>query len=359
MPSVERSPYVDQSITQPLCHCLIFGCLITLEIMYLLIVFLPLLGSSVAGFFGRFLGSEGTAIMITGRDLVLLGIFLLGLIFLFSRFRLPLTKKYGFPLVFVIHACLVFLISLLFSFFRGYTLSLFSSLVIFGMVSGGGPALPLPAPSGPTSSSTGSEDSLSTSTNIVVSGDSRLSHSPAQNPEPGENLLSHFGALDQNPARDGGEIELYARIRLLESRLIDRLPPQLNLGEYETLVREHLKTARNFHDYQSALANELFDIYVLESKANLQDQLFNLLLQEPDQNLTTIFRKSPFHEKDIRREALEFLEEKLEGISFRSPFAQYNEAFLKATLEHWLQHLQENGHDSILYTGFVAHFCGI
>ena len=50
---------------RPLCHCLIFGCLITLEIMYLLIVFLPLLGSSVAGFFGRFLGAEGTAIMTT------------------------------------------------------------------------------------------------------------------------------------------------------------------------------------------------------------------------------------------------------------------------------------------------------
>ena len=50
---------------RPLGHCLIFGCLITLEIMYLLIVFLPLLGSSVAGFFGRFLGSEGTAIITT------------------------------------------------------------------------------------------------------------------------------------------------------------------------------------------------------------------------------------------------------------------------------------------------------
>ena len=36
-----------------------------LDLMYLLIVFLPLLGSSVAGFFGRFLGSEGTAIMTT------------------------------------------------------------------------------------------------------------------------------------------------------------------------------------------------------------------------------------------------------------------------------------------------------
>ena len=34
-------------------------------VMYLLIVFLPLLGSSVAGFFGRFLGSEGTALITT------------------------------------------------------------------------------------------------------------------------------------------------------------------------------------------------------------------------------------------------------------------------------------------------------
>ncbi|CAN6447147.1 unnamed protein product [Victoria cruziana] len=33
--------------------------------MYLLIVFLPLLGSSVAGAFGRFLGAEGTAIITT------------------------------------------------------------------------------------------------------------------------------------------------------------------------------------------------------------------------------------------------------------------------------------------------------
>ncbi|KAK4731913.1 hypothetical protein R3W88_024901 [Solanum pinnatisectum] len=49
----------------PLCHCLIFGCLITLEIMYLLIVFLPLLDSFVAGCFGRFLGKEGTTIITT------------------------------------------------------------------------------------------------------------------------------------------------------------------------------------------------------------------------------------------------------------------------------------------------------
>lgn len=69
-PCDSRSSVLRASINlslnhRPLCHCLIFGCLITLEIMYLLIVFLPLLGSSVAGFFGRFLGSEGTAIMTT------------------------------------------------------------------------------------------------------------------------------------------------------------------------------------------------------------------------------------------------------------------------------------------------------
>ena len=65
-PSISNSSIGRRSIYhRPLCHCLISGCLITVEIMYLLIVFLPLLGSSVAGFFGRFLGSEGTAIMTT------------------------------------------------------------------------------------------------------------------------------------------------------------------------------------------------------------------------------------------------------------------------------------------------------
>ncbi|KAA3449939.1 NADH dehydrogenase subunit 5 [Gossypium australe] len=56
----------DQSLRLDTNH---FFCLskhlYRLDLMYLLIVFLPLLGSSVAGFFGRFLGSEGTAIMTT------------------------------------------------------------------------------------------------------------------------------------------------------------------------------------------------------------------------------------------------------------------------------------------------------
>ncbi|CAL9070197.1 unnamed protein product (mitochondrion) [Musa banksii] len=55
------------SMTGDSFDCLQFlsGLLNTLDLMYLLIVFLPLLGSSLAGFFGRFLGSEGTAIITT------------------------------------------------------------------------------------------------------------------------------------------------------------------------------------------------------------------------------------------------------------------------------------------------------
>ncbi|KAL4197052.1 hypothetical protein AMTRI_Chr04g186220 [Amborella trichopoda] len=47
-----------------LCHCH-FLVVPILDLMYLLIVFLPLFGCSVAGAFGRFLGLEGTAIITT------------------------------------------------------------------------------------------------------------------------------------------------------------------------------------------------------------------------------------------------------------------------------------------------------
>ncbi|CAL9238963.1 unnamed protein product [Arabidopsis halleri] len=57
--------------------------------MYLLIVFLPLLGSSVAGFFGRFLGSEG----VSRLDLLFFFFLLVFTICLFSSFRQYLGKR--------------------------------------------------------------------------------------------------------------------------------------------------------------------------------------------------------------------------------------------------------------------------
>lgn len=302
-----------------------------------ILVFLPLLGSFFSTCFVRFLGAEGTAIMTTPKFLLLLFVLLLSLT---VSYRILLAnKKQNFFLLF-------FILMLLFFFFS------FAKLFAFlGITTG---ALYTFYVSN-SSLSTGNEDSFSSTTISIESSDSRLSHSHfgAQNPEPGNNILSHFG--NQNPDL---EIELYARIRLLESRLIDQLPPQLNFGEYESLARDNLNQSINIQHYHSALSNELFDITVLELKANLQDQLFHLLLSEPDERLILILRESPFNERAIRTEALAFIEEKIEAINLANPRYQHEKILIEHTLRYWLNHLQEHGPRSLMYTGFVSHFRG-
>ncbi|KAL4340401.1 hypothetical protein GQ457_08G031000 [Hibiscus cannabinus] len=88
--------------------------------MYLLIVFLPLLGSGVAGFFGRFLGSEGR---VCGTNLTLLGIILIGLIFLFLKYSFLLNKDSRVKSI--LHISLLCGTVLYFSFFRSYAIAEF------------------------------------------------------------------------------------------------------------------------------------------------------------------------------------------------------------------------------------------
>lgn len=138
----------------PLCHCLIFGYLITLEIMYLLIVFLPLLGSFVAGCFGRFLGKEGS----NGYLLILFGIIVLSCIFLFRRYSFHLKEKYGVRPVLILYISLFFGISFFFSLIRIYVYSrvgMMDLTPLFPLVLsvGTGQGLPLPSPSDPPSES--------------------------------------------------------------------------------------------------------------------------------------------------------------------------------------------------------------
>ena len=202
--------------------------------------------------------------------------------------------------------------------------------------------------------STSNDDTSSSTTHIV--SDSPHSLILPENPQPGGNLLSLFGT--QDPDR---EIELYARVRLLESRLIERLPPQLNSGEYESLVRDNLNQARNFMHYQSALSNEIFDITVLELKANLQDRLFDLLMAEPDERLLLLIRESPFPERAIRSEALSFIEERLDLLNIGNPHphAYAEKVILQTTLEQWLNNLIQFNQNAIVYTEFISHFRGI
>lgn len=123
---------------------------------------LTILCTSVACFFGRFLGSEVTALMTTGINLVLFSMLLGSLIFLFRLFGFHLKKKYGFRLVFFIYISILFCISFFCYFLRVYLLCRFGEIFSYPlpfliMSAGGGQALPLPAPSDPSSSSSWTE----------------------------------------------------------------------------------------------------------------------------------------------------------------------------------------------------------
>ena len=122
--------------------------------MYLLIVFLPLLGSSVAGFFGRFLGSEGSAILTT----TCVSFFaLVSFSFCFSHFRLK-----G-PLRGILNLFLVFSAGFVGSLIRIEVIHLVSPalpllLGPFVWKAVVGEALPSTGPNGAESSSTWEED---------------------------------------------------------------------------------------------------------------------------------------------------------------------------------------------------------
>ncbi|XP_052485175.1 cytochrome c oxidase subunit 1-like [Gossypium raimondii] len=174
---------------------------------------------------------------------------------------------------------------------------------------------------------------------------------------PAAQVLDNFRAQNEHV-----EAELFSRIRNLENRLIDRLPPQLNHGEYATLVRNNLNLneAINIRNYHSALSNEIFDITVLELKANLTDQLFNLLLSEPDDRLIQILGESPFPERAIRREALEYLDLKMVSVNLNLENARsrFDKVLVEQVLRYWLNLLQEHRHRCHIYTEFLSHFRG-
>lgn len=104
--------------------------------------------------------------MTTDRNLVLFGILILGLIFLFRLCYFRLKKSTACTLS--CYISILFFISFFFYFLRIYLVSrfglfcsdLFSSVLVFSVLSGGGHSLPLPAPSGPSSSASWDGDSF-------------------------------------------------------------------------------------------------------------------------------------------------------------------------------------------------------
>lgn len=71
------------------------------------------------------------------------------------------------------------------------------------------------------------------------------------------------------------EMDLFSRIKDLESQLAHGLPPQLNQGDYERLVQENLANSLNVHQYRTRLSNELFELQIMELKVKLQNLIYN------------------------------------------------------------------------------------
>lgn len=76
------------------------------------------------------------------------------------------------------------------------------------------------------------------------------------------------------------ELELFSRIQSLESEMAYGLPPQLNPGEYEQLVRENLNTSINPRHYHSSLSREICEVHIMRLKISLQHSLFDLMINE-------------------------------------------------------------------------------
>lgn len=166
-------------------------------------------------------------------------------------------------------------------------------------------------------------------------------------------VVDQFRILNQET-----ELELFARIRLLENRLIEGLPPQMNLGEYEALVRGFLDDTLTIDHYRNVLSNELFDITVLELKANLLEQLVNLLMSETTGRLTQILADSPFPERAIRTEALEFINDFMSRLNLHEPRSTFEKRLVLAMLRYWIQDAQQYGNISAVYIEFLRHFLG-
>jgi hypothetical protein len=228
----------------------------------------------------RFLGSEGTAIMTTGRNLVLFAIFLFGSIFLFRLFLVRLNLKYGFRLVLVLYFSCIFLI---YSFcywvrcYLGLYLDhLFPFLLIF-CVEGG---LPLPAPSGPSSSSSWTEDSFEMRVLLEPFSETEM-EGTSMNP-----TIPRVAGEEAGPSHQKSSItrnwslesSIRTRITLLEKEntlfLLDR-----ERGEYWADVQKALNEAPSQREYSRLLDFENRDLQIRELKHECYS-IYRIVLSE-------------------------------------------------------------------------------
>lgn len=250
----------------------------------------PLFLSTV---FGRFLGSEGTALITTSRDLVLFAFFVLILIYLFRRYVMSLRKKYGILFfIFLSISVLVFIYTLFFL-LRVYLVSHFSdalwALVIMYVVSGGGgQPLPLPASSALSSSSSYTEDSFEI--NVLLE----------------EEIIRNISF----------ETSLHNRVIQLEHAASPFLN-QEGPGQFWAIIQNSLDQADSQRDYNKILEFENRDLQIRERQHSCYLQFNEILINNPN-----LIEGAPYNPQSC---LVDFLLEKRENIEITHSALSPNE----------------------------------
>jgi hypothetical protein len=262
------------------------------------IVFLPLLSSYVAGFFGRFLGSEGTAIIIENK--LLFSIILFGCIILLRCLQLKI--KSGFPLIFL-YISIIFLISLYTYSLKSYFLSWcdLSFILLILSVSGG----EVVSDSGGSKPGGGSSrDSGWTNFDLDV-----LAEPFSETEMEGTSVNSSIPRCDEaGPSHQGSvvpnaslEASLHNRVQRLER---DNSPFLLDKakGDYWQSVKLGLEQAASQSEYNSLLDFESRDLQIREQRHNCLSFFQVVLSQHP-----SLAEEAPYNPKEA---FLDFLDQR-------------------------------------------------
>jgi len=206
------------------------------------------------------------------------------------------------------------------------------------------------------------EPSQSSSSTSSESGNSSsMGEEGALNPSGGAEAEAAGAPIPAfRAAHHAEEAELYARISRLEGLLGHQIIERLEPGGYLREVKSNLTSATvvGESEYLRCLEFETFEFSVREDKQLAQDLLFDLLLKE----LSDLVEISASQDKDIRKEAYDFLEEEIKGIEPSSASSDTERLFLRhlltSRLDSIIQDLRTHGMGSATYGRFHKYVEG-
>jgi len=255
------------------------------------IVFLPLLGSSVAVFFGRFLGSEGTAIMT--KNILFFSIILLGCI-LFLQHCVQQKIKSGFPLLFL-YISVLFFISIYCYSLRIYCLSCLDLSYLLNIIWSVSEGEVVSDSGGSKPGGGSSRDSGWTNFDLDV-----LAEPFYETEMEGTSVNSSIPRCDEaGPSHQGSvvpnaslEASLHNRVQRLER---DNSPFLLDKakGDYWQNVKLGLEQAASQSEYNCLLDFESRDLQIRERRHNCLSIFQEVLSRHP-----SLAEEAPYNPKE-------------------------------------------------------------